>query len=125
MDARDYLLDSHILIWSLYQQDKLLPKHCAVLESDCGTWISIATIWQIEIKKHAGKLPLPDAIWDQASAVGHRFLNINSSHALLAARLPLHHGDPFDRMLIAQAMIENLLVLTVDRNFGLYDIDMV
>jgi PIN domain nuclease of toxin-antitoxin system len=117
-----YLLDSHVLIWSLYQQDKLSTEYKQILESDAETWISVATIWEIEIKKRSGKLPLPDAIWDQAEAVGHRFMAISPQHAVQAAGLPPHHGDPFDRMLIAQAINEGLSIMTVDRQFGTYDV---
>jgi PIN domain nuclease of toxin-antitoxin system len=117
-----YLLDSHVLIWSLYQQDKLSTKYKRILESSVETWISIATIWEIEIKKHTGKLPLPDTIWEQAEAVGHQFLAIAPRQAVLAAGLPPHHGDPFDRMLIAQAISEGLSIMTVDRQFSSYDV---
>ena len=122
MTPRGYLLDSHVLIWSLYQQEKLSRQHRAILETDADTWISIATIWEIEIKKQSGKLPLPAAIWEQTLSVGHQFLAIAPQHAIGAATLPGFHSDPFDRMLIAQARAEKLSVLTVDRNFALYDV---
>lgn len=109
-----YLLDSHVLIWSLYEPAKLSKKHRAVLESDAPTFVSVATIWEIEIKKKAGRLPLPDAIWEQAADVGHGFLTIEPEHARFAAALPAVHGDPFDRMLVAQATLKGLAILTVD-----------
>lgn len=119
------LLDSHILIWSLYQRSKLPGRYHPILEGDTPTWISVATVWEIEIKKKMGRLAIPDAIWGQASEVGHRFIAIEQAHAIEAARLPLRHGDPFDRMLIAQARSEDLTILTVDRAFGAYDVSVV
>lgn len=123
--ARGHLLDSHILIWSLYEQSKLSAEQRAVLESDAPTFISAATIWEIEIKKKAGRLPLPDAIWEQATDVGHQFLSIESAHARLAGALPAVHGDPFDRMLIAQATLNDLTILTVDERIRAYPVETI
>lgn len=71
---RIYLIDSHILIWSLYEPEKLAPRYHDILRGAAVTWISAAIVWEVEIKKKIGKLPLPDAIWDQSGSVGHRFL---------------------------------------------------
>lgn len=117
-----YLLDSHVLIWSLYQRSKLPPRYRPVLEGEAPSWISAATVWEIEIKKKVGRLAIPHAIWSQVVEVGHRFIAIGQAHAIEAARLPVHHGDPFDRMLIAQARSEGLTILTVDRAFAAYDV---
>ena len=117
-----FLLDTHVLIWSLYQHARLPKRFSAAIESGEPTWISAATVWEVEIKKQTGKLPIPDAIWSQATDVGHRFVAIEPRHAVAAAKLPRHHGDPFDRMLIAQAQAEGLTILTVDRTFRAYDV---
>ncbi len=119
---RDLLIDSHILIWSLYQSDKLPARYKPILESDDRTWISVATIWEVEIKRVSGKLPLPASIWEQASAVGHRVLVIKPEHAMLAANLPPHHADPFDRMLAAQAIVEGMTILTADDAIRRYEV---
>lgn len=124
-EGRSYLLDSHILLWSLYEQDKLSAVHRSVLESEVATFVSVATIWEIEIKKNAGRLPLPDAIWEQAADVGHGFLSIEPAHARFAGALPAVHGDPFDRMLIAQATLNNLTILTVDEMIKAYPVETV
>lgn len=116
-----YLLDTHVLIWSLYQRARMPKRFIAVLEGGRPTWISVATVWEVEIKRQAGKLPIPEAIWSQAAEVGHGFVAIEPRHAVMAARLPRHHGDPFDRMLIAQAQAEGLTILTVDKAFHAYD----
>lgn len=125
MGQAGFLLDSHVLIWSLYQRSKLPARYHPMLEGEAPTSISVATVWEIEIKKKVGRLPVPDAIWSQAAEVGHRFIAIEQAHAIEAARLPIHHGDPFDRMLIAQARCQDLTILTVDRAFGAYDVSVV
>ncbi len=122
MGQAGFLLDSHVLIWSLYQRSKLPLRYRPVLEGEAPSWISVATVWENEIKKKVGRLAIPDAIWSQAAEVGHRFIAIEQAHAIEAARLPIHHGDPFDRMLIAQARSEGLTILTVDRAFAAYDV---
>ena len=121
--GQGYLLDSHVLLWSLYEKDKLPGSHRVILESDAPTFVSVATIWEIEIKKKAGRLPLPDAIWEQTTNVGHRFLSIEPADARFAGALPLVHGDPFDRMLIAQATLNNLTILTVDEMIRSYPVE--
>lgn len=124
-EATDYLLDSHILIWSLYEPGKLPARYLPVLEGDGRTWISAATVWEVEIKRQAGRLPIPADIWKQAADVGHAFLAIEPGHALLAAALPMHHTDPFDRMLVAQATIEHHVLLTVDADIRRYELPIV
>ena len=125
MEQAAFLLDTHVLIWSLYQRAKLPKRFFSPLENGGPTWISVATVWEVEIKRETGKLPIPDEIWSQAADVGHRILTIEARHAVTAARLPRHHGDPFDRMLIAQAQIEGLTILTVDEAFRAYDVDVL
>jgi len=123
--SRGYLLDSHILIWSLYEQARLSAPQRAVLESDAPTFVSAATVWEIEIKKKAGRLPLPEAIWRQADDVGHAFIPIEPAHARMAAALPAVHNDPFDRMLVAQATLNKLAILTVDEMIRAYSVETV
>lgn len=122
---KGYLLDSHILIWSLYEQSKLSAGQRTVLESDAATFVSTATIWEVEIKKKAGRLPLPEAIWQQAEDVGHVFIPIEPAHARLAAALPSLHNDPFDRMLVAQATLNKLAILSVDERIRAYPVETI
>ncbi|PWW04170.1 PIN domain nuclease of toxin-antitoxin system [Hoeflea marina] len=117
-----YLLDSHVLIWSLYDNRRLPSRYRPMLRGDGVTWISAATVWEIEIKKRAGKLPIPEEIWNQAAEVGHRFLIITPAHAVEAASLPTHHTDPFDRMLIAQTRLDGLRLMSTDRQLRAYDV---
>jgi PIN domain nuclease of toxin-antitoxin system len=87
--------------------------------------VSSASAWEIAIKKALGRLEAPDDLLDVADANGFHGLPITLNHALSAGSLPRHHDDPFDRMLIAQAQSEHLTVVTVDRRFSSYDVDLL
>ncbi len=84
--------------------------------------VSAATIWEVEIKRALGKLVAPDDLTEQLATHGFTQLPIRWEHAVAAGRLPAHHRDPFDRMLIAQAMLEDLVVVTGDQSFADYDV---
>ena len=110
------LLDSHALLWALAAPDKLSVSAAREISSAANSvWFSPASVWELEIKRAQGKLELPDNWLDAAER--SRFVEqpIRSSHASLAGRLPWHHRDPFDRMLIAQALAEDLRLVTRDR----------
>lgn len=124
MTADAFLLDSHVLLWALYDSAKLPERYRTVLAGSAQTFVSAATVWEVEIKKKNGALPVPDKIWEQCAQTGHQFLPIDTAHARAAAMLPLHHRDPFDRMLIAQARLERLTIVTVDRDFAKYDVSI-
>jgi PIN domain nuclease of toxin-antitoxin system len=84
--------------------------------------VSAATIWEVEIKRALGKLVAPDDLTEQLATHSFTQLPIRWEHAVAAGRLPAHHRDPFDRMLIAQAMLEDLVVVTSDESFAAYDV---
>lgn len=84
--------------------------------------VSAATVWEIEIKRALGKLRAPDDLLVTIDASGFDRLPIDFEHSLEAGRLPLIHGDPFDRMLIAQARIESLTIATADPQIKRYDV---
>ena len=115
------LLDTHILLWWL-ANDPLLPKKALRLIADdsSAVFVSSATAWEIAIKKTAGKLTAPANL--EAALEASRFepLPIAMRHALLAGRLPRHHADPFDRMLVAQAQLEGMILVTHDRRLSVY-----
>jgi PIN domain nuclease of toxin-antitoxin system len=93
-----------------------------VLSREHTVAVSAVTIWEIEIKRELGKLEAPTDLVDQLSTHGFLELPIEWEHAVTAGRLPPHHRDPFDRMLIAQALIEDLVLLTADEQIGRYDV---
>jgi len=120
------LLDTHVLLWALLDDPALPAPHAVLLrEESHQIHVSAATIWEIGIKRALGKLNVPEDFSDVIEQTGCIALPIRWSHAEAAARLPRHHGDPFDRMLIAQAQCEGLVLLSADRAFRLYDVDLI
>jgi PIN domain nuclease of toxin-antitoxin system len=86
-------------------------------------FVSSVTVWEIAIKRALGRLVFPiDQFDDVAGRMGFDILPIFPGHAIQAGSLPLHHGDPFDRMLIAQAIVENLILVTSDSTIARYDV---
>jgi len=120
------LLDTHILLWWL-SDDPLLPTaaRVAIASPESEVLVSAATAWEIAIKQAAGRLDAPDDLLEAVEASDVKTLPITAAHALAAGVLPPHHADPFDRMLIAQARVENLTVVSVDNRFTRYDVDLL
>lgn len=120
------LLDTHIVLWWLSDSEKLSKKSRSILSDvDNFIFVSVATGWEIAIKKSIGKLTAPDDFSKALQVNGFQSISITLEHAELAGSLPHHHDDPFDRMIIAQSKIENLTVLTHDKHFKLYDIELL
>ena len=88
-------------------------------------WISIASVWELHIKESLKKVELPPNIWDFFEARGTTFLPIEIEDVRLATSLPFHHRDPFDRMIIAQAIRRNLPIVTRDRMFLAYGVPVI
>ena len=120
-----YLVDSHVLIWAALDSPRLSSKYSAILNGANTCFVSVASIWEMEIKLQLEKLDVPKSFPEQLCRGPYDLLQISEAHALAAARLPRHHGDPFDRMLIAQAQAEGLAILTADRRFTAYDVEVV
>ncbi len=112
------LLDSHVVIWWLTDASRLGPQTRSMLfDPDTDIVVSLASIWELAAKASRGSLPLPAPIVPRivATLTGKaRFLAINEAHLSALEVLPRHHGDPFDRMLIAQSMVEGLTLATAD-----------
>lgn len=110
------LLDTHVLIWWLENNKKLTSHACARITAATAVYVSSATIWELAIKVGAGKLKL-DINLVLAEILRHDFLALPVSHrhAAEVLLLPAIHHDPFDRMLVAQAICEPLILLTADR----------
>ena len=109
------LLDTHVLIWALENNPTLSESaRKNIILADNIVFVSSISIWEIGIKKSLGKLESPDNLQEEIKL--HRFtpLYINYDHAELAGKLPPIHKDPFDRMLIAQALTEKLTLVTRD-----------
>lgn len=87
--------------------------------------VSAASVWEAEIKAASGKLRLDADLETEPEQHGFRSLNIGAAHAVTAARLPMHHGDPFDRMLVAQAQVDGFTIVSRDPVFERYAVDVL
>jgi PIN domain nuclease of toxin-antitoxin system len=88
-------------------------------------FVSVASIWELEIKRAAGRLRTRGDLVEAGGAAGFELVPIEVAHALEAARLPLHHGDPFDRMLVAQARVEGMTLVSNDEKIAKYDVALL
>ncbi len=117
-----YLLDTHILLWALDDSRRLPENHRRIINSAPLLMVSMASMWEIAIKRSLNKLDAPEDLASGVVGAGFDFLDIRLAHIEALRSLPHHHGDPFDRMLIAQARVEGFTVLTVDPQFSTYDL---
>ena len=125
----NYLIDTHTLIWFFNGDSQLSDNALTVLNDDSNNKsISIASLWEISFKVNVGKLELgypyhtimPKLLLNKIS-----ILNIVFGHTENYINLPLHHRDPFDRMIIAQSITEDLTIISKDKNFSLYPIKLL
>ena len=122
MSERRFLVDTHILIWAMEGDAKLTEKYRQIVADGSLIYVSIVSLWEIAIKTSIGKLEIRADIIETLREYDIEILQMTISHVEAVRTLPHHHRHPFDRMLIAQAMTENLSLLTVDRHFALYDV---
>ena len=120
-----YLIDTHVLLWAVSDDRRLSRSQRAILEQGDGLIVSVASIWEIAIKRALGKLVLDGNIAETVRGHNIPFLAVNALHAARTEQLGDHHRDPFDRMLIAQAQMENLTILTSDKIFSQYDVTVI
>ncbi|MCC5605268.1 type II toxin-antitoxin system VapC family toxin [Nostoc sp. CHAB 5834] len=122
------LLDTHIFIWWDSEPEKLSPNILSLLQrTDTKLYVSVVSLWEIQIKSQLGKLTLSQSledIYDSQSKNGISFLSVIPAHVLNLNTLPIHHKDPFDRMLISQALVEGLTLISIDQIFKLYDVPL-
>jgi PIN domain nuclease of toxin-antitoxin system len=115
------LLDTHIFCWWFYEPERFSQETLAIMRGAERTYVSSASIWEVAIKARLGKIKAdPRELFDQIEVNGFLELPVSSRHAVLVAELPMHHADPFDRLLIAQAMSEPLHLLTADAQLRQY-----
>jgi len=115
------LIDTQIVFWFHYEPEKLPLAARRYMDNADAVYVSAATVWEIAIKVKLGKLKAnSDELMDMLDAAGMRELPVFSRHTLLIAKLPLLHTDPFDRLLIAQAMEEPMQLLTTDAQLKQY-----
>jgi PIN domain nuclease of toxin-antitoxin system len=120
------LLDSSALLSAL---DEMRPLRAQarrrVVDPRNEVFVSVASIWELEIKRTAGKLRTRHDLLDAAASAGFELVPIGVEHALEAARLPLHHADPFDRMLVAQARLEGMTLVSNDEKSAKYQVALI
>lgn len=115
------LLDTHVFLWIVAGSGLLKSKTRKMIETADEVFVSSASIWEIAIKVRIGKLRAdPDALVSAISESGFNELPVRSAQAARVASLPLHHTDPFDRLLVAQAILEPLHFLTADASLAKY-----
>ena len=117
------LLDTHVLLWWLADDvDRIGASTADAIRHADEVFVSVASVWEVEIKRASGKLEAGDDLPGALRASGFDVFDIQIGHASIAAWLPKHHNDPFDRMLIAQAQVEELILVTADKLIPLYEV---
>ena len=120
------LLDTHALLWSLAEPSRLSEEARAAIEDGRNdVFVSAASAWEIAIKRAGGTLEAPEDLTQQLDVAAFRPLAITLDHALAAGALPLHHRDPFDRMLAAQAALEGLTIVSRNGRLDAYGVPVL
>ena len=122
----DYILDTHTLLWLLFDSSKLsIPAKKVLSNGYAKKYVCISTLWEISIKNRIGKLPLPDGMAGIHSAIrarGFGIIGLDNLHIDAYNALPLIHRDPFDGIIIATAIVENMTIISADDNMQKYDV---
>jgi len=120
------MLDTHVLLWWLDDSPLLSEQgRAAIAEVNNLVVVSAAAVWEIRIKQALGKLRIPPQFFQALHQQGFEMLPITVPHAYAVGDLPAHHRDPFDRMLIAQAIVEGFTILTTDKIYGRYPVSIL
>jgi PIN domain nuclease of toxin-antitoxin system len=125
-----YLLDTMVWLWSIGAQEKIGNAGLQILENgSLDVYLSVASCWEIAIKTRLGKYKLPEApdryLPKKLAQQGIQPLQVTLAHSLRVFHLPLYHHDPFDHLLIAQAIVEEMVILTADRAFANYPVEVL
>jgi PIN domain nuclease of toxin-antitoxin system len=123
------LLDTHAFLWAISGNEKLSRRAGQIFTGPSDLWLSVASIWEILIKAQIGKMPLPQPagpyLVKKMTENRIEALHVAVDHVLRVETLPMHHNDPFDRMLIAQSLEEKLPLVTADRVFARYPVEVI
>ena len=121
-----YLVDSHALLWSVDESAKLSEAaRGALADPDNLVFLSVASLWELSIKINVGKLEVPEDFFFGLVRSGYELLSITFEHLQEYRSMPLHHRDPFDRILVAQARCEQLILVTHDSAFDAYEVGLL
>ncbi|MBW8060702.1 MAG: type II toxin-antitoxin system VapC family toxin [Solirubrobacterales bacterium] len=119
------LIDSHALLWFVAGDRRRIGRRLRARIEAEATTVSTASLWEIAIKTGLGKLDAPEDLPGRIEQLGFELLPVTAEHAWRVRGLPSHHRDPFDRLLIAQAQVERLPIVTADPSFDVYDVAVV
>ena len=119
------LLDTHVVLWELGGSRQLSANARDAIQEASELFFSVVSYAEIGVKASLGKLKVPDDFHEHVLRSGVRVLPLEADHGLAVAHLPMHHRDPFDRLLIAQARSERLTIVTADRRIAEYDVPLV
>ncbi|MCL2708748.1 MAG: type II toxin-antitoxin system VapC family toxin [Defluviitaleaceae bacterium] len=126
----DYLLDTHVLLWIIFDSDKLSPlAQKIILDKNIYKFVSISSLWEISIiKNRIGKLPLPNdlsGVFSEVEMNGFGIIGINQGCLETYNTMPLLHRDPFDGIVIATALLQEMTIITADENIQKYDVPWI
>ncbi|MEQ1790327.1 MAG: type II toxin-antitoxin system VapC family toxin [Rickettsiales bacterium] len=122
----NYLLDTHILLWAVTLDKKLPQQVYDILQNtNINVFYSVISPWELTIKEAKGKINLPQSFFTELPDLGFSCLEINQRHVQMLREIPLGHGDPFDRMLAAQAKTEKMTLITCDKQLSQYPIELL
>ncbi len=119
------LLDTHVVLWQLEGTRTVGPRAQRAIEQATELLFSVVSFAEIGVKAAVGKLTVPDDLREHIVESGLRMLGLTADHGLAVARLPLHHRDPFDRLLVAQARTDDLTLLTADARIAEYEVTLI
>ena len=120
------LLDTHVFLWWLADDQRLdAERRGAIADPDSLVHVSAVTIWEVAIKEAHGRIEVDGDLVEEIERGGFLELPVSAAHAAAGGRLPPHHGDPFDRMLVAQAREEGLTLVSRDRILAAYDVPLL
>ncbi|OGO57263.1 MAG: hypothetical protein A2Z32_09545 [Chloroflexi bacterium RBG_16_69_14] len=119
------LLDTHAILWFVGGEAELRDDARTAIESAERTYVSSASIWELAVKHARGRLVAPEHLPERLRELGFVELSLGWEHAQLAGELPMHHRDPFDRMLVAQAIVERLTIVTRDTMIRRYGVPVI
>ncbi len=124
-----YILDTHTYLWFISNDRKLSAKARKLIEADSRIYVSISSLWEITIKASLGKITLTASLENilkkQIAENDFEILHIDPNHLMKLFTLPYNHGDPFDRIIIAQALYENLPIIGCDSLFTSYGVSLL
>jgi PIN domain nuclease of toxin-antitoxin system len=121
-----YLLDTHTLLWALSAPGTLSVTARDIIASPSNVvLVSSASLWECAIKASIGKLELPDGFFESIPDAGYEIMPILISHLNVYRTLPMHHRDPFDRILVAQAQAERITLISRDAEIAKYEVEIL